>query len=39
MQITQTFELFKMNIKTEIIYKKYEIAKLGGLGSEIQWFN
>jgi hypothetical protein len=31
MQKTQTLELFKMNIKTEIIYKSYLNDELGGL--------
>ncbi len=34
MQNTQTLQLFKMNVKTDIIYKKDQNATLEGLGSE-----
>jgi hypothetical protein len=34
MQNTQTFQLFTINIKTEIIYISYQNAMLGSLGTE-----
>ncbi len=39
MQNTQTLQLFTMNIKTEIIHKSYQNAKLKGSGSENLWSN